>query len=385
MEIVHLKKPTNGIYLDLVFRGGSIVESKPGLAHFLEHMTFCGTVKRSEAQIQKELSEEGIQYNACTDHDYVAYQAHFDKDSLKVTTDIMSDILMNSTFPEDLLERERGVILQELARHNSDPQSVVYDLLFKGLYKGSKYAISVLGTEETIKSITRDDIVEYYKKLWTGNACLSVYGDIVPEIKIIEEGEKICRESIDFDESEKYLEKEMDTEANIVTYGWRGYSFLKDKPQEYFDLAILTRIMGRADTGRIYERIRTKMGLSYNPSMAFYAQGDTGVVIGSFTTTPDKCSLCKNALEDEVEKMIQDGPTKEEVEREIKSQTKFEKMGEDKTNWTGKASRRFVRLSKDFFDNYEEKYRAVTVESVHECAKKYLSTNPTVAMVCPKK
>jgi len=384
MQVINLKRPTNGIYLDLAFAGGSVIESKPGLAHFLEHMTFCGTTNRSEEQVLKELSNEGIQYNACTDHDYIAYQFHFDKDSINKTTDIMSDILTNASFPEDLFKREQGVILQELARRNSNPQVAVYDLLFGGLYKGSAYALPVIGTEETIKSITREDLIDFYKEnLWNANASLAVYGETIPEIKLAETGTLCKRESAVFDESEKYLEKKMDTEASIVAYGWRGYSWLKDSPQEYFDLVILTSILGGSD-GRIFKKIRTELGLSYDPSMGFYPQADTGVVLGSFTTTPDKQRLCMDALEEEVKKMVQDGPTQEEVDRKVRSSIKHERMDEDKTHWTGKAARRCVRLSKEFHDNYEEAYKAVTVEAVHNCAKKYLTAEPTVSVVCPK-
>ena len=133
--------------------------NEAGLSHFLEHMCFKGTVKRPSSRIiTTELDSMGASYNAFTSVESTGYYAkaaacHFEKIS-----DIVSDIYLNSTFPEGEISKEKGVVMGEIDMYADDPQDKVSDALHDHMYKGEPAQRSVLGTKETVGSISRDDL-----------------------------------------------------------------------------------------------------------------------------------------------------------------------------------------------------------------------------------
>merc|ERR1712188_300807 len=156
---------TVGVWID----AGSSFETDAdnGSAHFLEHMAFKGTNKRSQYQLEKEIEDLGGHLNAYTSREQTVYYAKVLKKDVAQATDILSDILQNSLLDPAAIDRERSVILREMEEVMSMKEEVVFDELHATAYQGTSLGRTILGPEENIRSITRDDLEKYIKTHYT--------------------------------------------------------------------------------------------------------------------------------------------------------------------------------------------------------------------------
>jgi len=156
---------TVGVWIDTGSRYES--DENNGVAHFLEHMAFKGTAKRSQLQLETEVENMGAHLNAYTSREQTVYYAKVLKKDVPKAVEILSDILLNSTFSQAAVERERDVILREMEEVDGQIEEVVFDRLHEVAYVGTPLARTILGPEENIKSISADDIVKYIKTHYT--------------------------------------------------------------------------------------------------------------------------------------------------------------------------------------------------------------------------
>merc|ERR1719201_1737998 len=156
---------TVGVWID----AGSSFETDAdnGSAHFLEHMAFKGTTKRSQEQLEKEIENIGGHLNAYTSREQTVYYAKVFKDDVPQAIDILSDILQNSKLDEAAIERERGVILREMEEVMANREEVIFDELHATAFQGTPLGRTILGPTENILNITRDDLDKYIKTHYT--------------------------------------------------------------------------------------------------------------------------------------------------------------------------------------------------------------------------
>src|ERR1700690_2648882 len=164
--IVPMKDNPTVTVLVLVEAGSKYEEKKiNGISHFLEHMCFKGTTKRPKAvDISKELDALGSQYNAFTAQEYTGYYAKSDAQHFKQIFDVVSDIYLNSIFPEAQMQKEKGVIIEEINMYEDMPQRHVQDLMMKLLYGDQPAGWNIAGEKKNILEMKRDDFVNYKKK-----------------------------------------------------------------------------------------------------------------------------------------------------------------------------------------------------------------------------
>lgn len=157
---------TVGIFID----AGSAYETAQtnGVAHFLEHMAFKGTSKRTKQQIEQDIENMGGSLNAYTSREQTVYLARVFKDDVPKAVDILADILLNSELSASAIEAERGTILREMEEVNKDDGEVIFDQLHAAAYQGTPLGRTILGPAENIKSITRDHLQNYIKTHYTG-------------------------------------------------------------------------------------------------------------------------------------------------------------------------------------------------------------------------
>ena len=145
-------------------------EQQNGISHFLEHMAFKGTQRRTYLDIAKQIEEIGGYMNAFTSKEKTVYYVKVLKEHLELGIDLLSDILQNSTFPEEEIEKERGVILQEYAASLDTPDDMIYNYFMQTAYNNHPLGRMILGTEESIKRFKKADFVDYitskYKSIW---------------------------------------------------------------------------------------------------------------------------------------------------------------------------------------------------------------------------
>merc|ERR1711910_98399 len=157
---------TVGLWIDT----GSRYENanNNGVAHFLEHMVFKGTEKRSQTQLELEVENMGAHLNAYTSREQTVFYAKCLSGDIGQAVEILADILQNSKLGEQEIERERGVILREMQEVEMNLQEVVFDLLHAVAYQGTPLGRTILGPTQNIKSISRDDIVQYINTHYKG-------------------------------------------------------------------------------------------------------------------------------------------------------------------------------------------------------------------------
>jgi predicted Zn-dependent peptidase len=275
LRVVTVPMKDNPTVTVLVLVGtGSDYEAKEinGISHFLEHMCFKGTTKRPTAQaISYELDALGCQSNAFTSHEYTGYYAKGDAKNFKQIFDIVSDVYLNSTFPEAELEKEKGVIIEEINMYEDMPASHVQDLFDKVLYDDQPSGHSVLGTKENIRKMNRDNFVNYKKSHYVapntvvivaGNITSDeVYSEVAKYFKDIKITKKIKKaKTNDTQLNPNILVKFKETDQTHFVLGVRTFSFF-DKRNTI--LSLLGGVLGAGMSSRLFIKLREEMGVAY--------------------------------------------------------------------------------------------------------------------------
>jgi predicted Zn-dependent peptidase len=258
----------------VLVEAGSKYETKKinGISHFLEHMCFKGTLKRPKGvDISKELDALGSQYNAFTAQEYTGYYAKSDAKHFKKILDVVSDIYLNSTFPEAEMQKEKGVIIEEINMYEDMPHRHVQDLMMKLLYGDQPAGWNIAGEKKNILDMQRDDFVKYKSEHYLPEATVLVVAGKVTEKQVLEEVKKIFGDvkngskgvkikTIEDQTKPKVLLKFKETDQTHFVLGVRGYDIMSKRNPE---LAVLGGILGGGMSSRLFVKLREEMGVGY--------------------------------------------------------------------------------------------------------------------------
>jgi len=184
----HGDTATVGVWIDAGSRYET--EKNNGAAHFLEHMAFKGTQKRTQSALEQEIENMGGHLNAYTSREQTVYYAKVFKDDVPQAMDILSDILQNSLLDEGAINRERDVILREMEEVNKQEEELIFDLLHETAYQGTGLGRTILGPEENIKSLTKADLSEYINTHYTAPRMVVAGAGAVSHSQLTELAEK---------------------------------------------------------------------------------------------------------------------------------------------------------------------------------------------------
>jgi predicted Zn-dependent peptidase len=266
---------------------GSHYESKKenGLSHFLEHMLFKGTPSRPTAlSVSTELDAVGAESNAFTSNEVTAYHAKSEKRHWQKLLEVVSDIYLNPSFPAADLEKERGVILQEIAMYQDLPQQYVWDVLAKLMYGDTAAGRSIAGFPENVKKFSRQDFLSYHRKHYVASKTLVVVaGDVAPAA-VIKEVKNIfgLMPAVVRRTKERVVEKQKAPQLAIerkksdqthMVMAFRAYP-LGDKRSRA--IAVLMNLLGGAMSSRLFQRLREQMGACYYVHAGTDLQSDHG-------------------------------------------------------------------------------------------------------------
>jgi predicted Zn-dependent peptidase len=271
--VIPMKDNPTATVLVLV-EAGSKYETKKvnGISHFLEHMCFKGTVKRPKAiDISKELDALGSQYNAFTAQEYTGYYAKSDAKHFKNIFDVVSDIYLNSTFPEAEMQKEKGVIIEEINMYEDMPPRHVQDLLMKLLYGDQPAGWNIAGEKKNVLEMKRDDFVTYKKAHYLPEATVLVVAGAVTEREVMNEVNKIFGKISIGNKKGKLKVKEVqnkpavlikfkETDQTHLVLGVRSFG-LFDKRNAI--LSVLGCILGGGMSSRLFQKLREEMGVGY--------------------------------------------------------------------------------------------------------------------------
>ena len=290
LRVITVPMKDNPTVTVLVLVGtGSDYETKKinGISHFLEHMCFKGTTKRPSAQIiSHELDALGCQSNAFTSHEYTGYYAKGDAKKFPKIFDIVSDIYLNSTLSEVEIEKEKGVIIEEINMYEDIPQVQAGELFDKVLYGDQPAGWSVLGLKENILKITRDDFVKYKKAHYVARNTVIIVAGQVKNNEVYGQVKKYFTDVHTSKSSKKLKTKIIQNKPNILiknkvtdqthfVLGFRTFP-LFDKRNPI--LLVLSAILGIGMSSRLFIKLREEMGVAYYVR----ASNDTSLDHGSF-------------------------------------------------------------------------------------------------------
>ena len=267
-------------------------EKVNGVAHLLEHMAFKGTTNRTGLDIAKEVEMVGGAVNAYTSREVTAYYMKVLKEDIGLSIDIISDILQNSTFDAKELDRERGVILQEIGMYLDTPDDVVFDKWQEVAYPDQPMGRSILGKSEIIKSISRDQVEGFMKRFYRPDRMVfSVSGNFQKDLVLdlvekhfnnLPNGQDDHSPKASYKGGEFRQEKELE-QVNIIL-GFEGVDFYSDL---YYSTAVYSTVLGSGMSSRLFQEIREKRGLVYSVSSYTSSFSDSGI-FGVYAGTGQK-------------------------------------------------------------------------------------------------
>ena len=242
---------------------------KRGISHFLEHLLFKGTKKRTALDIARDIESVGGMLNAFTSREYTCFYAKVLAKDVGLAVDILSDILINSTFRSGELEKERFVVLQEINMVEDTPDDLIHDLLMEWLWKGHPAGWAVLGTKESVSAIKRRDVLEHFRAHYTPeNIIITVAGDIKHKnmIKLFERSfGRLKRRGVKKSTSRpracggvKVLRRPL--EQVHMCMGVPAPPLVH--PHRY-RVHLLNTVLGGGMSSRLFQEVREKRGLAY--------------------------------------------------------------------------------------------------------------------------
>ncbi|NQV12676.1 MAG: insulinase family protein [Parcubacteria group bacterium] len=280
-------KNTKTVTLLIVFGVGSKYESarNAGVSHFLEHMFFKGTKKRPNPKIITEYLEEiGGEYNAFTSKEYTGFYAKVASQHAKRAFDMISDILLHSKLAATDIEREKGVILEEMRMYQDTPMSHVGDVFEECMYGDQPAGRLIIGNEKSITGLKRQDFTDYYKHHYTvSNAVVSVAGDIDGNqafdlvgqyFKGLPKKAKGRRQPVKEGQRQPAFSlHQKDTDQAHIVLGFRAFDTFDSRK---YPLGLLSVILGGGMSSRLFLSVREKLGLAYYISCDNQTYTDSG-------------------------------------------------------------------------------------------------------------
>ena len=284
------QKKTQAVTVLVLVGTGSKYEKKEinGISHFLEHMYFKGTKKRpSTLAIAETLDRIGGIYNAFTGEEYTGYFAKVAASSFELALDWVSDIFLNSLLPEKEIEKEKGVIIEEINMYYDHPMSYIGILWPKLLYGDQPAGWEIAGKKENVVKMTREQLLNYMKNQYVAsNTIISIAGNI-DEKTAISQAEKyffkigVRKPKTKASVMEKQAQPQVllhsrQTDQIHLALGVRGYNLFH--PQRYAQ-EILGIILGGMMSSRLFTEIRSKLGMAYYIKTDVEANPDTGYLV----------------------------------------------------------------------------------------------------------
>lgn len=318
--IPYVRSVTLGIWVKTGSRNENIRNN--GVSHFIEHMLFKGTDKRSAAEIAESIDNIGGQLNAFTGKECTCYYAKTLDEHLDIAMDVLSDMLNNSTFSKKDIALEKRVILEEIGMYEDSPEELVHDILSETVWDGSAIGYPILGTGKSLRGINRETIKEYMKDRYTpGNMVISVAGNF-NESKLEEMLETYFNCQIPGDETEHNVEnvdfrpeihvREKDTEQVHICIGFEG---IKNGDDALYPLLAVNNIFGGGMSSRLFQKIREKKGLVYSIYSYPTIYNDAGLFTIYAGMKPENLNEVTKLIYDEVRMMLKKGITKQELEK----------------------------------------------------------------------
>ena len=319
-EMSEVRSVSVGFWFDVGSRDEP--EVLAGTSHFLEHLLFKGTPTRSAKDIADAFDAVGGDVNAFTGKEYTCYYSRVLDTDLPMALEVLSDMITSSSVAGPELESERKVILEEIAMHEDAPDELVHDLFYRCLWDGHPLGRPVLGFNETIAAVSRDQVVDYWKERYSPKNLVVAAAGHVQHDSLVEDIDRLFASvapGLKGDRNGKgpdprlgvNVYKRPTEQAHIVV----GTEALARNHPDRHALGVLDTVLGGGMSSRLFQEIREKRGLAYSVYSYRSLFADTGTFAVYAGTTPQNADDVIDIIHAEIQKVLDEGVTEAELER----------------------------------------------------------------------
>jgi predicted Zn-dependent peptidase len=316
----HVRSVSVGIWIG----SGSRRESpeQNGISHFIEHMLFKGTARRSAEDIARSVDSIGGNLDAFTAKELVCFNTKVLDQHLSLAFDVLADLVLHPSFREEDIEKERGVILEEIKMEADSPDNLVHEIFSSNFWKDHPLGKPILGTPQTVKRFDRDTILRYYSAVYApANLIITGAGNLTHErlVKLVREhfeavapGEALPADAVPSTHARIALRNKKALEQVHLCLGVPSYPL---GHQERFACYLLNTLLGGGMSSRLFQNIRERQGLAYAVFSELSPYRDTGCLSIYAGTSIESARKVVESITREFQQLKQDGVGAEELRR----------------------------------------------------------------------
>jgi len=372
----NLRSVTSGFWVGVGSRDEP--QELSGISHFIEHLMFKGTSRRTAKHIAEEFDTMGGELNAFSAKEYTCYYAKVLDEKVEDAFEVITDMLLRSLMRPKDVDAERKVILEEIAMHEDSPDDIIHDLFVSALWESHPLGQSVLGYQNVIRTLESDEISDYFHRYYQPeNIVIAAAGNIDHEV-VVDLVERLMgsdggsarheRHSVVPEIRPHTAVYNRPTEQAHIVLGTKG---LPRKHPARFTLAILDNILGGGMSSRLFQKVREERSLAYSIFSYHSMYVETGLMAVYAGTNPENTASVLELIKEELEQLLARGITPEELDRA---------KGHIKGNLVlslEDSGSRMTRLGKAeicqgeilSLDQLLERIDAVSCDDVHQLAK----------------
>lgn len=370
-EMTNVESVAIGVWAD----AGSSDEGSDehGIAHFLEHMLFKGTARRTAYDLAAAIEDMGGYVDAYTERELTHIGARVLSEQLPMAIDILSEMICHSTFPAEELERERQVIIEEIRKYEGVPEERIHDLIMEALWRRGALGHAILGTEASVQSFTRDHVAACWRRHFAPQRVIITAAGKFDQRDFLDQVTEAFTElprdgagftPADMGTRDSLLVVNEDSEQVNFTWGARSYKASDDR---VFALALADIVLGASSTSRLFQEIREKRGLAYDIGSYLMGFRDTGLVTANGAASPAQFAQVIELARDVITELRANGITAHEWTRGKTQMKAGLALG---LEGTGDRMRRLAQHQLTWGDVYPlgyllDRIDQITIEDVH--------------------
>lgn len=376
-EVPYVRSAALGIFVDCGSREESPAEN--GASHFLEHLVFKGTRTRSAQALAEEMDRIGGRVNAFTAKECTCFYARALSEHMEAATDVLCDMFFNPLLDTGDVQTERGVILEEIGMDEDTPEDLVTERLWRQVYQGSSLAQPILGTRSSLRRLSASRLRAFRRDHYRASGTVvSLCGRFPPALRqwLRDRFSGMADPRRPIQEPARYVPGITTLRKEIAqNHLCLCYSGLTAADPRQAQLRLLNAILGGGASSRLFQSVRERLGLCYSVYSFPQSYEDTGI-LGLYTAvSPATEEKALAAIQEEVERFLQDGPGEEELDRAREQGKAATLMGMEglqaRMNYMARSYQLFGRIQE--MDELIQEYDAVTCEQVMELARTLLN------------
>jgi len=385
--IPHVKSFTLGFWFNVGARDESLRNN--GISHFIEHMLFKGTKKRTAKMIAEEIESYGGYLNAFTSKEHTCYYSKGLSDNLGRTFSVLSDLIQNPLFKENHIRKEVGVVIDELKDIDDNPEELLFDRFEEIIFSGNRLSYPIIGRETNIKNFNSEELFNYHGSNYNTDGLLIVASGNVKHDELIKLTEKYIteRESRSRKGRDKFnikkvedafIEKDVQQVHTIIGRATYGYNDKRRVPVRF-----LSALLGEGSSSRLFLAVREKLGITYQINSFLNSYYDTSAFGVYFSTNQNQYARVIEIIYKEFKK-LKDVPISE---RELKKVKEYLKGGiilslESTTNRMMRIANSILYYDKVLsVEDYISKIEKITSEDVQKTANELLKDSKLIKVI----